>query len=382
MARNLPVLAVCLVALLGCSHQGPDTKAGTAGETHAARPGAVTVGLAISTMNNPFFVALREGAQDEANAVGITLITVDAQNDAAKQIAGVENLIQKKVPVILLNPTDSDAVANVVKEAVGAGIKVISLDRAVNGAAVSSHIASDNVAGGKMAGDFLLQKLGGKGRVVELAGVPGSSVARERGAGFDSVIHGQAGVVLVADQPADFDRAKGLAVMENILQGNKAIQGVFAQNDEMALGAQRAIEEAGLRNVVIVGFDATADAVAAVKAGKLAATIQQKPELIGKLGIDAAKQLIDGKPIDARIAVPLTLISLDRARRPLTQQFFAQLLFGDIEDPLGERRVVQNTCDAHRADHVRKDKECACLGRTALAGIAQGNKVDKLRKSL
>jgi ribose transport system substrate-binding protein len=307
--RSMTTLVASLIVLTGCSRQGPDTGLGGAAPRTAASSGAVTVGLSISTMDNPFFVALRDGAQAEAGSVGINLVTVDAQNDAAKQIAGVEDLIQKKVPVILLNPTDSDAVANVVKEATAAGIKVISLDRAVNGAEVSSHIASDNVAGGKMAGEFLLKKLGGKGNVVEIEGLPGSSAARERGEGFGSVIAGQPRVKLVAEQPANFDRAQGLSVMENILQGNKDIQGVFAQNDEMALGAERAIEEADLKNVVVVGFDATPDGVAAVKAGKLAATVQQKPELIGRMGVDMAKRLIEGKPVDRNIPVPLTLVS-------------------------------------------------------------------------
>ena len=302
------MLVAGLIAVSACSNQGPDSGAGSP-TAATARPGAVTVGLSISTMDNPFFVALRDGAQAEAKVVGINLTTVDAQNDAAKQIAGVEDLIQKKVPVILLNPTDSDAVANVVKEATAAGIKVVSLDRAVNGAEVSSHIASDNVVGGKMAGEFLMKKLGGKGNVVELEGIPGSSAARERGEGFESVITGTPGMKLVAKQPANFDRAQGLTVMENILQANKDIQGVFAQNDEMALGAQRAIEEAGLKNVVIVGFDATADGVAAVKAGKLGATVQQKPELIGKTGVDTAQRLIEGKPVDRNIPVPLALVT-------------------------------------------------------------------------
>jgi ribose transport system substrate-binding protein len=307
--RSISTLVASLSLLMACSNQGPDTGSGGTAASTAAPPGAATVGLSISTMDNPFFVALRDGAQAEAKAAGINLITVDAQNDAAKQIAGVEDLIQKKVPVILLNPTDSDAVANVVKEATAAGIKVISLDRVVNGAEVSSHIASDNVAGGKMAGEFLLKRLGGKGNLVELEGIPGSSAARERGEGFDSAIAGQSGMKVVAKQPANFDRAQGLTVMENILQGNKNIQGVFAQNDEMALGAARAIEEAGLKNVAIVGFDATADGVAAVKAGKLAATVQQKPELIGKMGVDTARLLIDGKPVDRNIPVPLALIT-------------------------------------------------------------------------
>jgi ribose transport system substrate-binding protein len=296
------LLSILAMGLNACSKQGPDSRT----ESISAQS---TIGLSISTLNNPFFVSLRDGAEAEAKAKGIKLITVDAEDDPAKQIAGVEDLIQKRIKVLLINPTDSDAVANVVKEAETAGIKVISLDRRVNGAEVSAHVGSDNATGGKMAADFLLTKLQDKGNVVELEGTPGSSAARERGEGFDSIIDGNAGVKVVARQPADFDRAKGLSVMENILQRSKNVQGVFAQNDEMALGAIRAIEEDGLKNVVVVGFDATADGVAAVKAGKLAGTVQQKPELIGKMGVDAAQSLIEGKPVDKDIPVPLNLVT-------------------------------------------------------------------------
>lgn len=303
-----PLLASLLAfGIAACSKQGPDSAPAAASEPAAATSTA-TVGLAVSTLNNPFFVSLRNGAEAEAKKEGINLITVDAQDDPAKQQASVEDLIQKKVNVILINPTDSAAVANVVKEATSKGIKVVSLDRSVTGADVSAHIASDNVAGGKMAGEFLLEKLGGKGNIVELEGIAGSSAARERGQGFHQVVDGKADVKLLAKQPADFDRAKGLSVMENILQGNKGIQGVFAHNDEMALGAVKAIQAAGLKNVVVVGFDATADAVAAVKGGTLAATVQQQPELIGQYGVQTAKKLIAGQPVDKFIPVPLNLV--------------------------------------------------------------------------
>ncbi len=309
--RGLVALFAGLLALnmSACSMQGPGAAPSDGSTAPPAQAGPGTIGLSISTLNNPFFVSLRAGAEAEAQALGLRLITVDSQNDPAKQIASVEDLIQNKVQVIMINPTDSDAVSNVVKEATAAGVKVISLDRAVNGAEVSSHIASDNAAGGRMAAEFLLRKLGGKGNLVELQGIPGSSAARERGAGFEAGIAGQAGVKLVAAQPADFDRAKGLTVMENILQGNRNVQGVFAQNDEMALGAEKAVEAAGLRNVAVVGFDASPDAVAAVKAGKLAATVQQKPDLIGKMGVDVAKLLIEGKPVERHVPVPLALVS-------------------------------------------------------------------------
>lgn len=303
-----PLLASLLAfGIAACSKQGPDSAPAAASEPAAATSTA-TVGLAVSTLNNPFFVSLRNGAEAEAKKEGINLITVDAQDDPAKQQASVEDLIQKKVNVILINPTDSAAVANVVKEATSKGIKVVSLDRSVTGADVSAHIASDNVAGGKMAGEFLLEKLGGKGNIVELEGIAGSSAARERGQGFHQVVDGKADVKLLAKQPADFDRAKGLSVMENIIQGNKGIQGVFAHNDEMALGAVKAIQAAGLKNVVVVGFDATADAVAAVKGGTLAATVQQQPELIGQYGVQTAKKLIAGQPVDKFIPVPLNLV--------------------------------------------------------------------------
>jgi ribose transport system substrate-binding protein len=140
-----------------------------------------------------------------------------------------------------------------------------------------------------------------------LQGIPGSSAARERGAGFDNAIAGSSGIKVVTKQPADFDRAKGLSVMENIIQGNGNIQGVFAQNDEMALGAVKAIQAAGMKNVIVVGFDATDDAIAAVKAGTMAATVQQQPELIGQYGVDTAKKLADGQPVDKFIPVPLNL---------------------------------------------------------------------------
>lgn len=312
------LLASSMVALLatGCGKEGPQTSSPapeSSGAPTTSAPVAEgsdqpTIGLAVSTQNNPFFVSLKEGAEAEAKAQGINLITVDAQDDPAKQSASIEALIQKKVKVLLINPTDSDAVAAAVKAANAAGIPVVTLDRSASGGEVAAHIASDNVAGGKMAGEFIKEKLGGKGNIVELEGLAGTSAARERGQGFHEVVDADANLKIVSKQPADFDRAKGMSVTENILQGHKDINAIFAHNDEMALGAMQALEAAGMKNVVVVGFDATADAVASVKAGKLAATVAQKPELIGKTGVEVAKKLIDGQPVEKSIPVPLELI--------------------------------------------------------------------------
>ena len=297
-------------SLAACSKQSPDSNAGSSAASAGGEP---TIGLAVSTQNNPFFVTLRQAAEAEAKAQGIKLITVDAQDDAARQTSSIEDLIQKKVSVILINPTDSDALANAVREANKANIPVISIDRAVNGGEVVAHVASDNVEGGRMAAKFLLEQIKHRGKVIELEGIPGSSAARERGQGFAEGIKDAKDVQVVAKQPADFDRAKGLTVTENILQAHKDVKGLFAQNDEMALGALRAIQAAGLKDVVVVGFDATSDAIAAVKAGTLAATVQQKPDLMGKMAVDAAKQLIDGKQVPKSIPVPLNLVTKDNA---------------------------------------------------------------------
>jgi ribose transport system substrate-binding protein len=307
---KLVLIGILAVGVTACSKQSPDSNAAS---SSASSGGQLTIGLAVSTQNNPFFVTLRQAAEAEAKARGIKLITVDAQDDAARQIASVEDLIQKKVSVILINPTDSDALVNAVREATQANIPVISIDRAVSGAEVVAHIASDNVEGGRMAARFLLERINHQGKVIELEGIPGSSAARERGQGFEEALKDAKAVQVVAKQPADFDRAKGLTVTENILQANKDVKGLFAQNDEMALGALRAIQAAGLKDVVVVGFDATSDAIAAVKAGTLAATVQQKPDLMGKMAVGTAKQLIGGKQVPKSIPVPLNLVTRDNA---------------------------------------------------------------------
>ncbi len=303
--KGLAISMLGLSMLVGCTTQAPGTadKGATDGKKEN-----ITVGLAVSTQSNPFFVTLKEGAEKAAKENNMKLVTVDAQDDPAKQISGIEDLIQQQVDVLLVNPTDSAAIASAIKSANRANIPVITVDRSAEGGEVVSHVASDNVAGGKMAAEYLLEKIGKQGNVVELEGIPGASAARERGKGFHEIMDKESGVKVVAKQPADFDRAKGMSVMENILQGNKDIKGVFAHNDEMALGALKAIQSAGLKDVVVVGFDATDDAVAAVKQGSMSATVAQKPDLIGKQAIEVAKKVAAGEKVEKNVPVTLELI--------------------------------------------------------------------------
>lgn len=308
--RKLTFIAAAAATLLAaCSQQGPGESAPAAASTAggAAASGTPTVGLALSTQNNPFFVELKDGAEKAAKDAGVQLVVVDAQDDPARQISSVEDLIQKRVSVILLNPTDSSALAGAVQSAQRANIPVITLDRGVDGAEVASHIASDNIAGGKMAADYLAKALNGKGNIIELQGVAGTSAARERGKGFDDQI-ATTGMKVVAQQPANFDRAQGLSVSENLLQGNNDVQAIFAQNDEMALGAVQALNGKN-KKVLVVGFDGTPDGKTAVQNGTMAATVAQQPEEIGKLGVETAKKLIDKQQVEKSIAVPLKLLT-------------------------------------------------------------------------
>ena len=293
------LMVVMLFAACGNTDNGGSTDGG----------GGSKVGLIVSTLNNPFFVDLKEGAEEEAAGAGVELIVLDSQNDPAKELANMEDLLTQGVEVILINPTDSDAVGNAIKMANDKEVPVVTLDRGANAGEVVTHIASDNVAGGLMAGEYIAELLGGSGNVVELEGIAGTSAARDRGQGFNDAM-AATDIEVVAKQVADFDRTKGLSVMENILQAQPEIDAVFAHNDEMALGALTAIQSAG-RNILVVGFDATDDAVKSVEAGDMAATVAQQPRLIGSLGLKAAKDIMDGNSVDDFIPVALKLVSSD-----------------------------------------------------------------------
>ncbi|ROS01650.1 ribose-binding protein [Sinobacterium caligoides] len=304
MKALLVAVMAATLALAGCSKSADPTDKGADKGADNKR-----IALVVSTLNNPFFVTLKEGAEAKAEELGYTLLVLDSQNDPAKELANVEDLIIKDVAAIMINPTDSQSVVGAVLNANRAGIPVITLDRGADGGEVATHIASDNVAGGELAGQFIVDQLGNSGKVIQLEGVPGASASRDRGQGFLKAIEASK-ISLVASQPADFDRTKGLNVAENLLEANPDVKAIFAQNDEMALGALKAAQARNL-DILIVGFDGTKEGVAAAKSGKLAATVAQQAALIGSTGVESAVKLIDGEKIPASIPVELQLITQD-----------------------------------------------------------------------
>lgn len=288
----LAVLATVLAA--GCQRGGEG--------------GGARIGLSVSTLNNPFFVTLRDGAQSAADEAGAELIVSDAQNDTAQQQDDIQNFVTQQVNVILVNPVDSDAVVPAIEAANQANIPVIALDRGASGGELATTIASDNVQGGNLAGEELI-RLVGSGSVAQLEGTPGADPARDRGQGFQDAIDAQSAVEVVASQSANFDRAEGLNVAENILQANPDIAGIFAQNDEMALGAVQALGDSAGDEVKVVGFDAIEDALSAIQDGTMNATVAQQPAEIGSLGVENAIRVINGESVEENIPVEVQLVT-------------------------------------------------------------------------
>lgn len=290
------MIGAALLSVAGC---------GSSDDKAASSDKKVIIGFSVSTQNNPFFVKMADSVKAEAAKQGVEVKIVDAQNDPAKQANDISDLIQQHVDVLIVNPVDSAAVGNSVISANEAKIPVITVDRSSDSGDVATHIASNNIKGGEMAADFLVQKLGEGAEVAELEGIPGASATRERGEGFHNIADNK--LKVLAKQSADFDRSKGLTVAENMIQANAGIKAIFAHNDEMALGAISAAKSAN-KNIMIVGFDGTEDGMKAVEDGDLVATIAQQPDKMGEIGVDAAVKLAKGESVEKNIAIDLKLV--------------------------------------------------------------------------
>lgn len=298
------MVAISVFLLAACSLEPPEW----AKSTKEMDIEDITIGLSVSTLNNPFFVSLKDGVVAAAEKNGMKTIVVDAQDDSATQVSGIEDLIQQGADILLINPTDSAAISTAVEYANSVGIPVITLDRSSDSGDIVTLVASDNEAGGQMAAEYIIELLGENAVVAELEGTPGASATRERGAGFHSVANEK--LQIVSKQTADFDRTQGLNVMENMIQGNGNIQAVFAHNDEMALGALEAINSAG-KDLIVIGFDGTEDALASIRNGQLTATVAQQPVLMGEMAVQAAIDYIEGKDVEEVLAAPLKLVTQD-----------------------------------------------------------------------
>lgn len=267
----------------------------------------LVIGLAVPSLTHPFFIHLKDNVMDEARKLGVEVVAADAEDVAARQMSIVEDFIARGVDGVLISPIGADALVPAVEALNQAGIPVATLDRKVSGGEVLVHVGADNVEGGRVAARYIIERLGAKGNILQLEGTPGASPAIDRKKGFEEEI-GKTPLKIVASQPADFMRAKGQSVMENLLQVHEDFQAVYAANDEMMLGALEAMQAKKIEpgHVVTLGYDAIPDALRYLKEGRLDATIEQFP----------------GK--QARTALQLLVAFLRDGKRPEKAEFYIQ----------------------------------------------------------
>ncbi len=304
--RTTAVVLVAAVSVTGCNRGEKANRSGP------------TLALVVKTLNNAFFIEMEKGAKAAADSLGIQLVVQapEREIDVEKQMEIVENLIERKVDVLLLVPSGSREIVPAIVKANAAKIPVVIVDTRVDAAALKSanariatFIGSDNVDGGRIAGEFVAQKLGGKGKVAVLEGIPGHETGDSRLRGFRSAIAKYPGLTIVASQTANWERDQAFNVAQNILQSHPDIQAIFACNDVMALGAVEAIAAAGrTKDIAVVGFDAQDDARTAIRQGRMAATIAQNPHEMGSLAVISASKLLRNETIPAVQPVPIDLV--------------------------------------------------------------------------
>src|SRR2546421_9777067 len=313
MRNKILIVAAVLTGAMGLA-AGKCESAESTGQTAATERGrkTITVGFSQIGAESGWRTAETESVRSEAARRGIRLKFSDAQQRQENQIKALGAFIAQKVDAIILAPVVEAGWEPILKQARAARIPVILVDRGVNVSDDSLYttlIASDFVAEGKMAGEWLEKKLGGKGNVVELQGTPGAAPAIDRRKGFEEALKNFPGLKIIKSQTGEFTRAKGKEVMEAFLKaaqgGGTTIHAVYAHNDDMALGAIQAIEESGLRpgtDVIVVSIDGIKPAFEAMAAGKLNCTVECNP-LLGPAAFDAVEAVMAGKPLPKRTVV-------------------------------------------------------------------------------
>lgn len=319
---NLPppfLVHACLAFLLltGCNRGERDS--GSPGDAKAAGKSAQpTVALVVKTLNNPFFIEMQKGAEEAARKAGVTLLVQAAERevDVERQMQIIENLIERKVSALCIAPSGSREIVPVIVKANKAGIPVLAVDTRVDekalaaaGGRIETFIGSDNYDGGRIAGAFVAEKLGGRGNIAVLEGIPGHETGDARLRGFRDAIAKTPGIRIVASQPANWERDQGFNVCQNILQAHPGVQALFACNDLMALGATEAIAAAGKTGkIIVVGFDAQPEARGAIQKGTMAATVAQFPARMGATAVEHAAKLLRGGKLEPFTPVAIELV--------------------------------------------------------------------------
>lgn len=308
----LPAAATAAVAglalLSGCTKPAAET-------TSAAAPAnakGIKIGISFQELNNPFFVLMQKSAEEAAATIGASVISADARHDVTKQIADIEDMIQKGINILIINPTDSVGVEGAVREAKKAGIVVVAVDAQAAGP-IDSFVGSKNYDAGLFAGEQLAKVLNGQGKVAILDGIPVIPIL-ERVKGFKDAMAKHPGITIVTTQNGKQERDVALSVTENMIQATPDLAGIFSVNDTGALGSLSAIESSG-KNIALVSVDGFSEAVTAIeKGGPFKGTSAQFPrdQIRIALGIALAKYW--GATVPAVVPVDVKLITAENAK--------------------------------------------------------------------
>ncbi|MFT3749592.1 MAG: sugar ABC transporter substrate-binding protein [Agriterribacter sp.] len=272
---------------------------------------SLTIGASMLSLQSEFVVNVKDAMEEAAKEKNVNLIVNDAQRTAEKQVQQIETFIAQKVDAIILNPCEVEASSPAVEKAKAAGIPVINVNSETT-AKPDGFSGSRDEESGEIAMEQIAKLLDGKGNIVIMDGYMGQAAQIKRAIGAKNILNKYPGIKVLAEQTAEWDRAKGMSLMENWIQsyGDK-INAVFAHNDEMGMGALQALEQAKLKDkVVVVSIDAIADALQAVKDGRLNATVFQDAKGQGAGAIDLAVKLAKKEPVEQKeIFIPFQLVT-------------------------------------------------------------------------
>jgi ribose transport system substrate-binding protein len=268
-----------------------------------------TVTLLAADLDNPFFREMRAGADAAAQAAGVRLQVLSSDNDTDRQAAQLSRAVRHDTEAVLLSPVSPEEAGEAVQPAFRADIPVVAVDRVVEGARVESTVISDNEEGGLLAAQAVADAIGGSGQVIHIQGDPQASTTQVRTEAFRRGIEQFADIDLATSQPAYFDRAKAREVTRSLLQWYPDATAIFAENDQMALGAIDVLGERAGTEVKVVGYDGVPEALDAVQEGTMAATIAQRPEQMGRAAVEQAVSAIDGGPVAPRVPVGVELVT-------------------------------------------------------------------------
>ncbi|MEO6964140.1 MAG: sugar ABC transporter substrate-binding protein [Puia sp.] len=302
--KNFLLLLLCAAFLLaGCGRQ--------------KKKDHLVIGVSYQNLQYEFTIYLQDAIRSQAKKMNIELIELDSRGKAEDQISEVENFIAFGVDVIILNPCDKEGSAPAVDIAVREKTPIVVLNTIVtNFQKAQAFVGSEDAEAGRIAANYMVSLLKGKGSIAVIHGLNGHSAEVQRSAGINEVLHKYPEVKIVVEQSANWDRAQALTLMENWLSSSKQIDAVIAQNDEMALGASKAIEAAGKQQEMpVIGIDAIRDALKAVEQGKMAATIFQDASGQGRLAVEIAQKIIAREPVAHINYIPFKLVTRENVKQ-------------------------------------------------------------------